>query len=533
MLEPCSARVLKRPKPFRAVDPDHPSAVDQTPDFMPFLLSNSRFLSKAVRLLCAPIALLTVLLCDGMPLVAGDGPLSSESREARRQSVAHAPLDSSDAEQRVEEIRMQIARLGESRFAVREQATRQLMEQGATALPYLVEALGEASSEVRFRAHVLLVGHEEFELLSDHLLAALERPYGPSAREILRERAMWEIEAASGLKATDRLFEIWGTSSDRFRQQFVDRFAEAETPEQVRQAIGPVLGLATKSSCFDHAVAVLEQLSLPYGQQYSPGHVVVTTLARGLYENSDELILLATEYLNALEQLSQSLAEQGATRYALRRELTDRANMCQGAMAFLAQIVQLDSPQETVLTQHVQMTPRELQDSFCRGVAATEADRYRKGVSRVHIVDMMCEELAAWPKGDHGDVVDRLVVRLSQAAREGNKDKALPLLDALAGCRKLSDAGLVPTDGLGRQLAERLAAGAESAENIRRYHPTRSAFDRVLEIVRRGVLPGGTDFPNEWFVAYLKGDPSAVSDHQRLELERLVRRLQSVTTAGR
>jgi len=62
-----------------------------------------------------------------------------------------------------QQIRSLIAGLDSPSFASRKQANRDLVSRGKVAIPYLVEALGEKSSEVRLRAHLLLTDYHDFE----------------------------------------------------------------------------------------------------------------------------------------------------------------------------------------------------------------------------------------------------------------------------------------------------------------------------------------------------------------------------------
>ena len=96
-----------------------------------------------------------------------------ERPEAGREDEpsGESPAAASEAE-----IRALIARLDAGRFASREQATRELLTCGKQAVPYLVEALGDDSSEVCFRARALLSDHQAFEDVALPLAGAVESP---------------------------------------------------------------------------------------------------------------------------------------------------------------------------------------------------------------------------------------------------------------------------------------------------------------------------------------------------------------------
>lgn len=461
------------------------------------------------------------------PLAAADfasgsesGPEIVDSGGGGRSSVAATDMETL------------VALLDSPRFGARAEATERLAAKGSDVIPHLVELLDDRSAEVRFRVTMLLLHHHAFEEVAPALLAALDQPHGTRARMILRERALEQIEAVCRLPHAERLFKFWGTNLDRYCLQARTRLDEADTTEQIVGAVEPLLQLRAKSRQFDSAIARLEALSLPYDHQYSPGFIIADTLARGLDVGHLAWIQFAEEYLVALETLAVNLRLQTDSNYAVRRELLDRANMSQGAAGYLVQLLAETSPLRTLLSERVGITPEFLQFSFCAGLASTEPQACDRGVGRVHVVDMLTESLRKWPDAPREGVVQRLITAVIEAAREGEKPKALALLDALEACRDLSNHGLRVDAGLGQQLGERLFVAAMAAPNNRAYHPTQSVHGKFIALMDMGITPQHAAFPSQLLADYLGCAEHVTTDGQRLALERYLRILERLKQAG-
>ena len=373
------------------------------------------------------------------------------------------------------EIRRLIARLDAPRFESRNEAARQLSAKGHAALPYLAEALGQPSSEVRFRARVLLIRHPSFEEVAPHLVIALEKRHGLRARAILHERVLQQLDVIGQSRSADQLFKFWNLDAASFCSRTAASFDDARTGAEIARAVQPLLGLSDRAARFNDAMERLESLALPCAHQYSPGFVIAETLARGLHENHAARAAFAEQHLEAFETLAANLHLRGLPPHAVRKELLDRANFSQGAAGYLAQTLDETAWQRAILSQRIGVSPESLQQEFLHGVASPDLAQYNLGVGKVHIYDMLSEALHAWPDGPHDGVVQRLVGETAKAAATGDKPKALAFLDALDACRDLSQHGLRVQDGLGERLAERLFDAAKEAENNRVYHPGASS----------------------------------------------------------
>jgi hypothetical protein len=409
---------------------------------------------------------------------------------------------------------------------------RELATTGVSAVPYLVDALGDGSCEVRVRARLLLSLHNSFEEVAPYLVAAVEKPHGVRARELLRERALTQVAAVCGEPEADKLFKFWGSSSAAYHDRVLTQLTEAKTEAQMAQAVAPLLGLSAKVTRFSESVTRLEKVGLPYESPYEPGAVIAQTLARGLGENHAEWLAFAEQHLTAYEKLVAALKRQNAPPHAVRKELADRVNMSQGAAQFLVQILDERTPLHTIVTRRIGLTARYLTGEFCRGVASTDSTTYDRSVGRVHIVDMLSDTLRKWPAAPENGVVQRLVTSTTQTAINGDKPKALAFLDALDACRELSGHGLDVGTGWGQQLAERLYAAAAAAPNNRVYYPARRFHDKMVALADQGVSPEHDAFPHQLLQNHLRGAAEATSDDQLLALERYLRILDRLRTAG-
>ncbi|MCY2993138.1 MAG: hypothetical protein NTY19_35430 [Planctomycetota bacterium] len=431
-----------------------------------------------------------------------------------------------------DELSQLIARLDAPWFDARQQATRELAIIGPAAVPCLVEALGDASCEVRIRARQLLGQHNAFEEVASQLVAAVEKPYGRRVRELLVERALLQIDAGGQLPHADQLFKFWGTTIDDYRVRVRTQLSEAKTREELVTAVTPLMGLSAKTTRFSDTLVRLETLSLAYEGSYDPGAAIALTLARGLAEEHAGWIAFAEQHLQALEQLVAELKRRNTAPHGIKQELSERVNMSHGAGRFLVEVLDEKSPQSTIVSQRIGLTSRSLTDEFCRGLAAPEAATYDRGVGRVHIVDMLTETLRKWPAAPEDGVVRKLIASTTDTANAGDKPKALAYLDALEACRELAAHRLDIHAGLGKQLAERLYAAAAAAANNRVYSPARRLHDKLVALVDRGLSPEHDAFPSKLLEDHLRGAAEAASDEQLLAVERYLRGLDRLQTAG-
>jgi len=458
---------------------------------------------------------------------------SVDGQERPRIESPHLPTAQDETKPTSEDnIPLLIARLDASRFDSRDQATRDLVAQGPAAIPYLVDALGEESSELRLRASMLLSQHSSFEEVAIPLLEALRRPYGPRARTILQGRAVQQVDLACESPQTEKLLKFWSTDVEAFRNRLLTRFADATTPEDVEQAVEPLLGLCDKTDRFAKAVSSLETLSLSYDHQYSPGFVVAHTLARGLGGGPARLTLFAERYLESFERLGSELQRRDTSKHAIRKEISDRANMTQGAAGYLVQMLDEESPRRAVLDQQLGIRAEDLHETFFRGIASPDHEVYDRGVGRVHIIDMLTEALGDLPDLPREGLMTELIESAKQTAIDGNKPKALAFLDVLEAFRELPEHELDMHKGLGQRLARRLYSAAVQAPSNRAYHPARIVHNKIVALNDLGVGPGHAVFPNKVFDDYLRGDGRATSDDQRLALGRYLRILETLRKAG-
>jgi hypothetical protein len=425
-----------------------------------------------------------------------------------------------------------IDQLDATDFRSRNDATRQLLSQGSGAIPQLVVALGEPSRELQYRAGVLLRDHHSFEEVAPHLVGALDRPYGPRARAILRERASRQITDACRPPHAQELFKFSGTSLEAFCDQTLTELADAKTREQTVRAVRPLLGLCDRTMRFGDAVSRLESLSLPYDRQHSPGYVIAHTLARGSVTHHLAWIDFAQRYLEALETLASELRKQDHPPHAIRKEVSERASASQGAAGYLVQVLDEGSPDRALLSARIGISPGRLQDAFCCGVSAVDPKNYYRGVGTVHIVEMLADALRQWPDAPRDGVVAELIAGVKKTAGVGDKPKALSYLDALDACRTLAAHQLDLKEGLGQRLAERLCLAAQQTPNNRVYYPARIVHDRIVSLIDAGVGPPHPAYPGQMIEDYLQGSDAATSDARRLALERYLRILQRLKKAG-
>jgi hypothetical protein len=431
-----------------------------------------------------------------------------------------------------EEIRLLVSRLDAPRFASRKLATRELIAEGRTAIPHLVEALATDSSEVRYRASLILGEHNSFEDVAPHLVDAVDKRFGYRARVLLREQAMWQVEAVCNQPHSDKLFKFWGIRTEEYRNHVRTELDKAKTASETSKVVTPLLGIREKVTLFNDALARLEAMGLSYDHQHSPGYVIAETLARGLGENRRRWVDFAEKYVGAFETLASKIRLETSSTHTLRKAVSERATMSSSAAGYLVQVLDEASPQRAVLSQRIGISPEWLEQEFCGGLASTDATAWHRRVGKIHIVDMLTRAISQWPDAPHDGVVATLIADTKKTVVDGDKPKALALLDALNACRDLSKHGLDIRDGPGKRLAERLCHAAVEAANNRVYHPARSLHDRFLRLIDRGVAPDHQAFPRQLYEDYLAKTAAATSDDQRLTLDRYLRILENLDAAG-
>ncbi len=425
-----------------------------------------------------------------------------------------------------------IAQLDSEDFAVRNDATRQLGNHGPQVLPFLIAALGDESREVRFRVRGLLEQQFEFDDLAAPLIQATGERYGATARLILRDRALVQVEEAGEMQFASKLFSFWDTDLEEFRRRVTFHVVDAQSSHEVAGIVEPLVGLKQKAVQFQEMLGRLEALNLSYDHRHSPGYVVAQTLAAGLRAHDAAQLRFAERYVQAFETLTRDLQAQGLARSEIRKEVADRANMSDGATVYLIQFLQPESPCRKTVTARIVVVPEELAQEFFRGLAAVEAKECYRCVGKVHIVDMLTTVLTSWPDAPHDGVVATLIKGVEETIGPGDKPKALVLLDALEGCRDLAKQQLDCRAGVGQQLAERLQVAAVTAPDTRAYHPVRNMHDRFLQLLALGVTPDHVAFPQPSWQLYLRGDPRAVGEEHRAAVGQYIGMVEHLMRAG-
>lgn len=489
-----------------------------------------RFRAKVnLRTTLRPCGITAVLLAAwgslaGFVFAVTPPPLDTSRRSWGADATHESQIDQ-------EEIRLLVSRLDAPRFASRKEATRQLIEEGRGAIPHLVEALAADSSEVRYRASLILSEHNSFDDVAPHLLKAVDQRFGYRARVLLREQTLWQVDAVCSQPHSDKLFKFWGFRADEYRNQVRTELDSAKSADETKRVVTPLLGIRDKVNLFNDSLARLEAVGLSYDHQHSPGYVIAETLARGLGENRRRWVDFAEKYVTAFETLASKVRLETSSTHALRKAVSERATMSSSAAGYLVQVLDETSPQCELLSQRIGITPEWLEQEFCGGLASTDGTDWHRRVGKIHIVDMLSRAISDWPDAPTGGVVETLIDGTKQTALDGDKPKALALLDALNACRDLSNHGLDIHRGPGKGLAERLAAAAIAAPNNRVYHPARSLHDRFLRLIDMGVAPDHQAFPRALYEAYLARQDGATSDVQRLTLDRYLRILETLGKA--
>ena len=110
----------------------------------------------------------------------------------------------------------------------------------------------------------------------------MTRPYGGTARLVLRDRALLQIEEAGEMPFAKKLFDFWGTDLEEFRRRVTFNIMDAKGPQEVAGIVEPLVGLKGKAAKFQDMLSRLESLNLSYDHRHSPGYIVAQTLAAGL-----------------------------------------------------------------------------------------------------------------------------------------------------------------------------------------------------------------------------------------------------------
>ncbi len=425
-----------------------------------------------------------------------------------------------------------IHRLDSARFDLRNRATRDLVAQGDAAIPFLVDALGQSSRELQFRVGELLKRYYAFDDVAPFLIRAMEQPHGRLARSILRNRVVQYVDQACGMEHADQLFKFWGIKVQTFRLDVIDAFNHSRSCADAARAVQPLLNLGEKTVRFRETVERLKGLSMPYQHQYSSGHVIATTMASGLRHNRSDLISFAQSYLSAFEKLARDIERASSSRHAVRKEVSERAEYCHGAARYLIAIMAPESPERKVLIQRVGVRPEQLRDVFCQGLASPDRKACYQNVGKVHIADMLTELLIGWDNVPTDGIVDQLVQRVALTVYNGDKPKALGLLDALQACKELPQHQLDLQQGLGKQLAKSLATAASQSTNYRSYYPVRAMHNQMLALADMGILSDNEAFPNSLVQRCLEKPPDSISPERMLALERYVRILKRLRKAN-
>jgi hypothetical protein len=248
--------------------------------------------------------------------------------------------------------------------------------------------------------------------------------------------------------------------------------------------------------------------------------------------NNDDQIAFARSYVNAFDRLANQLRDRGESKSDVRKEVADRANMSDGATAFLVRLLDKNSQDRHVLSDRLGVKPETLQQEFFRGIALLEARECYRCVGKVHIADMLLEALQQWPEAPSEGILRSVVDATAATVATGDKKKALALLDAIEACQDLEAQGLDAQRGFGQQLARRLSQAALAAADSRAYHPTRAIHDRLLRIIASGVQPGQELFPSAFADSYVRGTETATSETSRLALGRYATLLEQLNEVG-
>jgi hypothetical protein len=481
-----------------------------------------------------PVAVWLMVLLLGST-IAGltAGVKGQESRAELRQTTRDgADAGGGSAGEDAAHVESLIQQLDAEQFAERNEATRQLVGRGPGCLPQLIDSLASPSREIRFRVAEILRNSFPFDSVAPLLVEAVSEPYGLEARSILRHRAMRQVEESADLENTEKLFQFWNTSLETLRRRVTFDLAEAQGRDQVASVVAPLIGLREKARVFDSSLSRLNNLSLNFDHQHSPGHVIAQTLAHGLLVDDQQAVRFAQGYIAALTVLVDKMETDGQTGATVRKEVADRANMSDGATFFVTRTLDANSNEHEWLINRLGIDPAMLKEEFLRGLETLDTRECYRRVGKVHIADMLLEALSEWPEAPRDGFVQSVVDCAVTTIGTGDKPKALALLDALDGCADLEEHGMSVREGLGEQLAKRLCMASLAAPNNRACHPVRAIHDRILRAVKAGVTAQSDLFPHELVDDYLLAKPESISDESRLVLGRYVNLLQEVRASG-
>ncbi len=440
---------------------------------------------------------------------------AAEDSDEQSQVDEPVPEDAATAQRRRKRVAELIRQLDSERFADRNDAARQLLDQGPHSIAQIVESLGSPSREIRFRVQQILLTAYSFDEVAPVLIDAVAERYGNEARLVLRQRAMRQMLDTAGLKSASTLLKFWQTDYTALHRQVAFDLDAARTRDQVAAAVAPLLGLEEKTRVFDLILQELATLSLSADHQHSPGYSIAETLAKGLRQGDQASIEFAQQYVAAFRALMDQLRKAGQSDADIRKEVTQRANMSDGAMAFLARTLSRQSGERRRLSEEFHVQPEMLKNEFFRGLAQLDTSQCYRLVGKVHIADMLLSVTGDWPEMPREGVLDSVVQCIVTTISSGDKRKALALLDAIEGCAELQRVGMPVSEGVGQRMAQRLCLTALAAPDSRSCHSVRAIHDRVVKIVGSGVAVQSELFPAALVEPYLNAEPESTSEESR------------------
>ncbi len=430
------------------------------------------------------------------------------------------------------DVRELVRRLDAEQFSERNEATRQLLAKGALCVPLLIESLGSESREARFRVAGILRGSFTFDDMASHLIGAIDKKYGAEARLILRDRALLQVAEAAEMENTKTLFAFWGTDIEALRRRVLFDLMDVRGGPQAGDVVAPLIGLRDKAEQFDKVLSRLSDMSLAFDHRHSPGFLIAQTLAQGLLHDDQRQIGFTHHYVESLENLAQHLQREELSGGAIRKEIADRANMSDGAAAFLVRMLDENGTEYRTMTQRLGVSAAMIQSEFFRGLSQPDTKECFRCVGKVHIADMLLESLDEWPAAPDDGVVRHVIDCIVTTIASGDKPKALALLDALQGCGDLARHNLDVRAGWGQRLATRLCLAAQVAPNSREYHPVRAIHDRIVRLIDLGIQPDHDLFPRDFADRYLASEPACIDENSRAALGRYVRILEELGKAN-
>lgn len=491
---------------------------------------------------CVPLPPPVVMLCSiGLVvcMVCAVFATAEEAESGNQGEPSVMEAEAADEESgRSMSIRVQelVDQLDAADFARRNEATRRLVARGPDCLPNVVAALGAEPRETRFRAAEILRHSFRFDDLAPYLTAALGESYHKVARNVLHTRALEQVATVAQLENTRRLFHFWGTDIQTLHREVHFDLPAVKDSKEAEAVIAPLVGLEDKALTFNQMLTRLEQLSLSFQHQHSAGYTIVKTLADGLLEDDKQRIAFADRYIAAFESLAAQLRNTGSSSAQIRKEIADRANLSDGAAGFLVQLIDPQDPARRRLRQDLQVAPAVIEDEFFRGLALADSRECYRCVGKVHIADMLVENLDKWPHGQPALESGRAVAAVIEAAvgtvETGDKPKSLALLDALEGVAKLYEPGTDVSPSWRDQLTSRLCHAALQAANTREYHPVRAVHDRIVRVFERGITPESELFPADLVQAYLRSEKSGVHEQTRFGLDKYLTMIDRLDEAG-